>query len=52
MRILAIDHGTKRIGMAISDELGITAQPLEICARLSRSTSSLRASRKSSRKNK
>src|ERR1700722_18365534 len=29
MRILAIDHGTKRIGLAISDELGIIAQPLE-----------------------
>ena len=29
MRILAIDHGTKRIGLAISDELGVIAQPLE-----------------------
>lgn len=29
MRILAIDHGTKRIGIAISDELGVIAQPLE-----------------------
>jgi len=29
MRILGIDHGTKRIGLAISDELGIIAQPLE-----------------------
>ena len=29
MRILALDHGTKRIGVAISDELGIIAQPLE-----------------------
>src|SRR3954447_18830970 len=29
MRVLAIDHGTKRIGLAISDELGIIAQPLE-----------------------
>jgi len=29
MRILAIDHGTKRMGIAISDELGIIAQPLE-----------------------
>ncbi|EEF62046.1 Holliday junction resolvase RuvX [Pedosphaera parvula] len=28
-RILAIDHGTKRIGLAISDELGVIAQPLE-----------------------
>ena len=29
MRVLAIDHGTKRIGLAISDELGVIAQPLE-----------------------
>ena len=29
MRILALDHGTKRIGLAISDELGMIAQPLE-----------------------
>jgi putative Holliday junction resolvase len=29
MRILALDHGTKRIGLAISDEMGIIAQPLE-----------------------
>jgi putative Holliday junction resolvase len=29
MRILGIDHGTKRIGLAVSDELGVIAQPLE-----------------------
>ncbi|HWF18409.1 MAG TPA: Holliday junction resolvase RuvX [Verrucomicrobiae bacterium] len=29
MRTLAIDHGTVRIGLALSDELGIIAQPLE-----------------------
>jgi len=29
MRILALDHGTKRIGLAISDETEIIAQPLE-----------------------
>ena len=29
VRILALDHGTKRIGVALSDELGWTAQPLE-----------------------
>ena len=29
MRILALDHGTKRIGVAISDELKLIAQPLE-----------------------
>jgi putative Holliday junction resolvase len=29
MRILAIDYGTRRMGIAISDELQIIAQPLE-----------------------
>src|SRR5437764_5182438 len=29
MRILALDHGTKRIGVAISDELKMIAQPVE-----------------------
>ncbi len=29
MRYLALDHGTKRIGVAISDELLMIAQPLE-----------------------
>ena len=29
MRILAIDYGSKRIGIAVSDELKIIAQPLE-----------------------
>ncbi len=29
MRILALDHGTKRIGVAVSDELQLIAQPLE-----------------------
>ena len=29
MRILAIDHGTVRMGIAISDELKMIAQPLE-----------------------
>jgi len=32
MRILAIDHGAKRIGIAISDELKTIAQPLEFIA--------------------
>ena len=34
-RILALDYGTKRIGVALSDELGWTAQPLETIARKS-----------------
>ncbi len=29
MRILALDHGSKRIGVALSDELKMIAQPLE-----------------------
>lgn len=29
MRILALDHGVKRVGVAISDELKLIAQPLE-----------------------
>jgi len=29
MRILALDHGTKRIGVALSDELKMIAQPVE-----------------------
>ena len=29
MRILALDHGTKRIGVAVSDELKTIATPLE-----------------------
>ena len=29
MRILALDHGTKRIGVAVSDEMQLIATPLE-----------------------
>jgi putative holliday junction resolvase len=29
MRVLAIDHGTKRLGLALSDETGTIAQPLQ-----------------------
>ncbi|MFQ5670232.1 MAG: Holliday junction resolvase RuvX [Acidobacteriota bacterium] len=32
-RILALDLGEKRVGVALSDPLGITAQPLGKCAR-------------------
>ena len=32
MRILALDHGTKRIGVAVSDETQTIAQPLEYIA--------------------
>lgn len=32
MRILALDHGTRRVGVAVSDELQLIAQPLEYIA--------------------
>ena len=35
-RILAIDYGRKRIGLALSDELGVTAQPLITITRTNR----------------
>jgi putative Holliday junction resolvase len=35
-RILAVDYGRRRIGLAVSDELGLTAQPLAILVRRNR----------------
>jgi putative Holliday junction resolvase len=35
-RILAIDYGRKRIGLALSDELQLTAQPLLVMKRANR----------------
>lgn len=35
-RILAIDYGRRRIGLAISDELGLTARPLATISRKNR----------------
>jgi len=32
-RYLGVDYGTKRIGLAISDGLGLTARPFEVVAR-------------------
>ena len=32
-RVIAIDLGTRRIGVAVTDGLGLTAQPLETVAR-------------------
>ena len=32
MRILGLDHGTKRVGVAVSDEMHLIAQPLEYIA--------------------
>jgi len=36
MRVLGLDYGEKRIGLAISDELGLTAQALEVRQRQGR----------------
>jgi putative holliday junction resolvase len=36
MRILAIDYGRKRIGLALSDGMGITARPLAVLTRTNR----------------
>ena len=35
-RILAIDYGRRRIGLAITDELGLTASPLPVMERKNR----------------
>ncbi|MCM1498126.1 MAG: Holliday junction resolvase RuvX [Clostridium sp.] len=35
MRIMGLDYGTKTVGVAISDELGITAQPVTTIERKS-----------------
>ena len=37
-RVLALDFGKKRIGLAISDGLGITAQGLDTLARINKRT--------------
>jgi putative holliday junction resolvase len=36
VRVLAIDYGRKRIGLALSDELGVIAQPLSVLNRKNR----------------
>jgi len=35
-RVLAVDYGRRRIGLALSDELGLTAQPLATLVRVNR----------------
>lgn len=32
-RVLGVDYGTKRVGLALSDEIGLTAQPLDVTPR-------------------
>lgn len=41
MKHLGIDHGNKRIGIAISDELGMLARPLMILEHISRQEDAL-----------
>jgi len=36
MRILAVDHGEKRIGLAVSDSTGTIANPLKVIEHVSR----------------
>lgn len=36
MRILAVDHGEKRIGLAVSDSTGTIANPLKVVGHISR----------------
>lgn len=49
-RILAIDYGQKRIGLALSDEMQLTAQPLQTLARTNR-RNDLRRLREIARRN-
>ena len=44
-RILGIDYGEKRIGLALSDPLGITAQPLDLLVRTKKSEDYARIAR-------
>jgi putative holliday junction resolvase len=37
-RVLAVDYGRRRIGLALSDELGLTARPLATIRRANRRT--------------
>jgi putative Holliday junction resolvase len=32
-RVLGVDYGTKRIGLALSDDIRLTAQPLDVVSR-------------------
>jgi putative holliday junction resolvase len=42
MRILAVDHGEKRIGLALSDETARLARPLTVLQHISRSLNAAR----------
>lgn len=45
MRVLGLDMGERRIGLAVSDALGLTAQPLAVldCRGVERDTEAIRA---------
>lgn len=42
MRILAVDHGEKRIGLAVSDETARLARPLQVIKHVSRALDAAR----------
>ena len=42
MRILAVDHGEKRIGLALSDETARLARPLQVLKHISRALDAAR----------
>ena len=44
MRVLAVDHGERRIGLAISDPTGRLARPLTVVAHMSRAIDAARVS--------
>ncbi len=44
MRILAVDHGEKRIGIAVSDETGTLARPLHVIQHTRRAEDAQRVS--------
>ena len=48
MRILAVDHGQKRIGLAISDESGKFARPLQVIPHTSRIMDAAQAAERAS----
>ena len=43
MRIMGLDYGTKTVGVAVSDPLGITAQAVETVTRKDENWQGLRA---------
>jgi putative Holliday junction resolvase len=45
MRVLAVDHGEKRIGLAVSDETGRLARPLMVINHIARLTDAARVAR-------